>query len=108
MKGFHFKNKSVPGFPWDMGKFILLVCLIAWLMAESAENMGYNWQWYRIPQYLGSVDDGIILPGPLIQGLAMTLKITGVSLILAFLFGLGTAILRLSNSFMGRLVSRVY
>ena len=67
-------------------------------MINSTRQLGYHWQWYRVPQYLFTIRDGHFASGPLIAGLMVTLRITGVSLILAFIFGLVTALLRLSNS----------
>lgn len=92
----------------DIAKFLLLMAVIAWLMAKSIQELGYHWQWYRVPQYLVSINDGQFVPGPLIDGLMLTLRITGISLILAFAFGLVTALLRLSSSFLGKALSRGY
>ncbi len=47
-------------------------------------------------------------PGPLLLGLALTLKIAGLSLGLAFAIGLATALLRLGESLVGRGLARVY
>ena len=92
----------------DVSKYILVVAAITWLMVNSTKQMGYLWQWYRVPQYLYAVKDGQIFSGPLIAGLMMTLRIAGVSLLLAFAFGLVTALLRLSNSLVGKIMARVY
>jgi polar amino acid transport system permease protein len=53
------------------------------------------------------VDDHL-LPGALISGLSVTLQITAVSLVLALVVGLVTALLRLSPSLLGRWVARIY
>ena len=96
-------------FPFtDIGKFIFLISAIIFFMIRSSENMGYNWQWYRVPQYIFFFESGQFIPGPLLKGLGVTLKITGISLILAFTFGLTTAFLRLSDSFIGRITARLY
>ncbi len=44
----------------------------------------------------------------MIDGLRVTFEITGVSLVLAFSFGLITALCRLSESYMARMIARVY
>jgi polar amino acid transport system permease protein len=75
---------------------------------NGTRQLGYNWQWYRIPQYIVSVTDAQPAPGPLIQGLVITLRITAISLLLAFVFGLATALMRLSHSFLARSLSRGY
>ena len=70
--------------------------------------MGYNWQWYKIPRYLFTFEEGSFIAGPLLKGLLVTLEITGYSLILATIVGLLTALLRLSSSRVGRIIARVY
>ncbi len=89
-------------------KFALLAGALAWLLARAVEDLGYHWQWFRVPRYLlATTEDGVVV-GPLLRGLGVTLHITGISLVLAFVLGLTTALLRLSGSPLGRLVSRVY
>jgi len=95
--------------PWrDILQFVLVIAVVVWLMALSTATLGYNWQWYRIPRHLFRIVDGRLVAGRLIQGLVFTFRISGVSLVLALALGLGTALVRLSGSFMGRIVSRVY
>ena len=96
------------GYAVALGKLLLLFALLAWLGAESAARTGYNWQWYRIPRYLFTTVDGSWHSGPLLTGLGVTLQIVVVSLPLAFLFGLVTALLRLSSSRVGQLLARLY
>jgi polar amino acid transport system permease protein len=77
-------------------------------MVNSTKQLGYHWQWYRVPQFLYMIKDGQFLSGPLIAGLMVTLRIAGISLLLAFLIGLVTALLRLSNSLVGKIMARIY
>ncbi|MBT6274187.1 MAG: amino acid ABC transporter permease [Chromatiales bacterium] len=70
--------------------------------------MNYAWQWHRVPQYLYTVVDGELIWGPLIDGLFVTLEIGAYSVLLGLTVGLVTAFLRLSGSFSGRLLARVY
>ncbi|MBL4901199.1 MAG: amino acid ABC transporter permease [Desulfocapsa sp.] len=114
MHALALKNK---GNPWqsfsrsplfDIGQFLLLISLIFWFFNQSIQEMGYNWQWYQIPRYLYVWDDGEFVAGPLLHGLGVTLKISAISLVAAFTIGLLTALLRLSNSVPGKLVSRLY
>jgi len=70
--------------------------------------MGYNWQWYRIPRYLYRIIDGELIWGPLIKGTLVTLEITLWATVVAFFVGLTTALLRLSRSWSGHLVSTLY
>ncbi len=71
-------------------------------------SMGYNWQWYRVPGFVYRVVDGELVWGPLARGLVVTLEITACSIVLALAIGLATALLRLSDSFAGRTISKVY
>jgi polar amino acid transport system permease protein len=88
--------------------FLVLVFGIVFLLVYNTEQLGYQWQWYRIPKYLLSFRDRTIIPGPLIDGLLVTCRITLVSFLLAFTIGLVTALLRLSHSFVGRGMARGY
>ena len=71
-------------------------------------NLGYNWQWYRIPRYIFSFSSDGLLIGKLLQGLGVTLHISAISLVLSLVIGLITALLTLSSSKTGRLVARIY
>jgi polar amino acid transport system permease protein len=109
----HTKNKNLwqkihrsPLF--DISQFMLLVGAIFWFFSNSTEQMGYNWQWYQIPQYIFTHDETGYYAGPLLDGLMVTFRISGISLLLAFTIGLATALFRLSNSFVARIIARVY
>jgi len=92
----------------DVAAFLFVVAAMTWLMARGTADVGYHWQWYRVPHYIFSFEGGRLVAGPLLDGLAVTFQITGVSLLLSFAFGLMTAIFRLSDSRMARIVARVY
>lgn len=92
----------------DIVQFILLLLLCGWLLTSSFRETGYNWQWYRVPRYIFTLDESGFSPGPLLLGLMITVKISSISLIIAFCIGLATAMFRLSHSFVGRAVARVY
>ena len=97
------------GFPWmDVLKYGVVMAAMAWLMIRGTEQLGYHWHWYRIPRYLFTFEEGGLTLGLLLQGLKVTLAISGISLALSFFFGLFTALLRLSPSFIGRIVARGY
>jgi polar amino acid transport system permease protein len=108
MRWLHIKDSRVWSPAVDVLAYILVIAAITWLMVGSTEQLGYHWQWYRVPQYLYTIKDGHFVSGPLIAGLMVTLRIAGVGLLLAFVFGLVTALLRLSNSLVGRVISRGY
>ena len=88
--------------------FLAVLAGLGWLIVAGAGDLHYNWQWYRIPQYFYRIDDGVIDPGPLLRGLAVTLELTGWSLLLTIGLGLAAALLQRSSSWAGHAVARVY
>jgi len=92
----------------DVTGYVLLLSALIWLVLRGAESQGYNWQWYRVPQFIYAFQDGAFTAGPILQGLLITLHITWMSLILTYFIGLVTALLRLSSSIGGRIVARFY
>ena len=95
--------------PWkDYVQFALLIAALVWLASISVRRLGYYWQWHQVPRYLFTREEGRLVAGPLIEGLLFTLKISGISLVLAMVLGLATALLRVSGSFTGKWVSRIY
>ncbi|MCP3887520.1 MAG: amino acid ABC transporter permease [Desulfobulbaceae bacterium] len=93
---------------FDIAQFCILIGILGYLAVESAANIGYNWQWYQIPKYIYSTTENGIVIGPLLEGLLITLKISGISLIFAFIIGLTTALFRLSDSFVARWLATIY
>lgn len=81
---------------------------LALLFYTSATSLEYNWQWYRVWRFIYTIKDGAFIPGPLLQGVYVTLQIAGISLVFAFCIGLATAMLRLSDSIVGRAIARCY
>ncbi len=100
------KGKYSTGF--DIARFVLLTGVLFWLLLQGSSRVGYNWQWYQVPRYFFTLEDGVFTPGPLLDGLWVTLEITTCSLVLASVIGLVTALLRLSASRVGRCIARVY
>jgi polar amino acid transport system permease protein len=92
----------------DVFKYLVVVLALTWFMINGTQQLGYHWQWYRVPQYIVSIADNQAVPGPLIQGLLMTIRITAISLVLAFIFGLTSALMRLSGSLLARAIARGY
>ncbi len=95
-------------FLYDVGRFILLSSILLYLVLFSAGKLNYNWQWYRLTPYLYSWDAQGFQPGPLLNGLVVTLWISAVSLVISCVLGLVTALLRLSKSFTARWIARMY
>jgi polar amino acid transport system permease protein len=81
---------------------------VLWLALSGAGGFGYNWQWYRVPQYIARVVDGTVVWGPLVRGLLVTLEISAWGLVLTLAIGLVTALLRTWHSFAGRVLASGY
>ena len=92
----------------DYGRFFLLAGLAVWLLAAGIRGLGYPWQWYRVPRFLFTTENGAWQAGPLLEGLRVTLEISVLSLVCATLLGLSTALFRLSSSFTARALARGY
>lgn len=95
--------------PWfDVCLFLLLAGLLVWFFARGSIRLGYNWHWHRVPQYLFTLKSGKFTLGPLLEGVLVTFKLSGIGLLLSFFIGLLTALLRLSSSFTAQLLARGY
>lgn len=92
----------------DALAFLAVLAGLGWLLVAGAGELHYNWQWYRVPQYLYRFENGMFYPGPLLRGLGVTLELTGWSLSLTLVFGLTAALLRRSTSWAGHAVARIY
>ena len=92
----------------SLAQFLVLCGALIWLTIRGADAMQYNWQWYRVPQFLFKEFEGEIILGPLMRGLLVTLDIVVWSLILGLIFGLAAAIFRLSDSIIARGLSYTY
>ncbi|CAH8185104.1 MULTISPECIES: amino acid ABC transporter permease [Vibrio] len=89
-------------------QMVLLLLGMMWLLNSGAQAMGYQWQWERVPDYIAFYEDGEWWPAELIEGLVVTLQISAISLFLTLVIGLTTALLKLSNSIVGRLLANGY
>ena len=87
---------------------ICVASIIMLLLNSGAKAMHYHWQWYRIPEHLWFYEDGQWYPGDLIEGLMVTLRISAISLVCTVAIGFITALLRMSNSIVGRGLARGY
>ena len=92
----------------DIIAYTLVMGGIVFIILRGASEQGYFWQWFQVPKYLFTLEDGKFTLGPLLQGLKVTLNITWIAMILTYTIGLITALLRLSDSIVGRLFARVY
>ena len=95
--------------PWfDALQFTVFVGALLGLAVSGAMRMGYNWQWYRVPEYLFQIVEGEFWWGPLTRGLTVTLALTAWSVLITLAIGLTAALLRLSDSFSGRILAKIY
>lgn len=88
--------------------YLVVVGVIVYTAYNGSKAMGYNWQWYRIPQYLWSVTDDGFQWGEIAIGLVKTLELSLLAFALALALGLLMAILRLSGLLVGTAVAIVF
>lgn len=91
-----------------LAQIAILLLGLAWLLDSGAQSMGYRWQWERVPDYIAFFEDGEWWPAELLEGLMVTIQISAISLGFTLLIGLTTAMLKLSNSWVGRGIANVY
>jgi len=94
--------------PFSVALYALIIGVIVYGSFVGAQSMGYNWQWYRIPQYFYSFTDDGFQFGEIMYGLWQTIVLSSSAFLLAVLFGLIIAVLRLSNLVIGTKVAVVF
>lgn len=95
--------------PWgEAARLVVLGGLLLGLVVRGATGFGYAWQWHRVPRYLGQSFDGAFYPGPLLNGLGVTIQISAAALVLALLFGAVTALARIRGTRVGQAIARAY
>ena len=92
-------NRFFSSTPVSIVIYLLIVASILYSSFRGAQSMGYNWQWYQIPKYIYSYTDDGFQFGELMFGLWTTITLSFSALMLAMLFGLLVALLRLSKNF---------
>ncbi len=93
--------------PVAVGLYAVVMGAIIYAAVSGAEAMGYNWQWYRIPRYFYSLTDEGFQLGEIVYGLGATLVLSAAAFLLALVFGLILALLRLSDLVVGPAVARI-
>ncbi len=88
--------------------YIAVMYLVVYASLTGAEAMGYNWQWYRIPDYLYQLTDDGFQWGEISIGLVKTITLSGQSFLFAVAAGLFVALLRLSGLVVGTGVAVAY
>lgn len=88
--------------------YVLVIGFIIYTAYDGSRAMGYNWQWYRMPQYLWTITDEGFQWGEIAFGLVKTLELSLLAFALALGLGLLVALLRLSGLLVGSAVARVF
>ncbi len=94
--------------PASVALYLIIIYLLVRLSLTGAEAMGYNWQWYRIPDYLYRLTDDGFQWGEISVGLWKTIELSVVSFAMATFIGLLLALLRLSGLLVGSAVAVGY
>lgn len=85
--------------------YVLIIGSIIWGAYTGAQSMGYNWQWYRMPQYFYRLTDDGFQWGEIAVGLVKTLQLSAIAFVLATMIGLVVALLRMSGLVVGTAVA---
>ncbi len=88
--------------------YVAIMLAIVWASYTGAQQMGYNWQWYRVPKYLYTLTEDGFQPGELLIGLWASVRLSAAAFVLATLLGALIAVLRMSGLIVGKGVSIVY
>jgi polar amino acid transport system permease protein len=96
--------------PIDILIFIILTCICVWIAYRIHVDVHYKWNWRIIPQYLFRFDATLNkwVPGLILQGVFITLRISIYSTIVAMIFGIIMGLFRTSRSAFKRLIGRGY
>ena len=92
----------------EAAKIIAAGAVLIIVIVIVTGRVPYTWHWFRVPRYLIEETETGSKPGLLLQGLSVTVAISGISLVLTFAIGLITALLRLSNSIGANIIARCY
>ena len=94
----------------DILIFALVAAGLAWLMGAITSQSHYNWQWEVMPQYLLRLDDatGKWVPGMILTGLFITLRISFWSTLAALVIGTIMGAMKSGRSRYLRMVATAY
>ena len=106
--GFRRRLRSAKSRGVALALYLLVMYLLVRVSITGAEAMGYNWQWYRVPDYLYRLTDDGLQWGEISIGLVRTLTLSLQSFALALIGGLLIALLRLSGLVVGTALAAVF
>ena len=94
----------------DMLLFLILAGVCAWIAYRINVEVHYKWNWKVMPQYLFRFDAASDrwVPGLIMQGLFITLRLSIYATIVAMIFGIVMGLFRTSRSPFKRLVGWSY
>jgi polar amino acid transport system permease protein len=94
----------------DILLFLILAGAGAWIAHRINVEVHYRWNWNVMPQYLFRFDTAMNrwVPGLIMQGLFITLKLSMYSTVVAMMFGTVMGLFRTSRSPFKRLVGWSY
>ena len=110
MTGMHASKKR-NGLGWpDIALLLLLVAGVTWITLKVRVNLQYHWNWGIIPQYLLLRDpqSGSLIPGLILQGLLVTMRVSLWASVLALVIGTLMGLFRVSTSRFRRFIGWVY
>lgn len=84
--------------------------LVVWLLYQADLQTQYKWNWQAIPQYLLRLDveKGRWVPGLILQGVLVTLRLSIWATCLALILGTGMGLLRTSQSRFRQMIGTGY
>ncbi len=88
--------------------YALVIGGIVYVAYNGSQAMGYNWQWYRVPQYFYRLTDDGFQWGEIMVGLVKTIQLSATAFAIALALGLLVALLRLSGLLVGSAVALVF
>ncbi len=91
-----------------MAIYAVVVSVIVYTAYNGSQSMGYNWQWYRVPDYFYTLTDEGFQWGEIAIGLIKTMEISGLAFALSVALGLFVALLRLSQLVVGKAMAVVF
>jgi len=90
-------SQVIDSVTFSVALYTIIISVIIYVSYTGAQAMGYNWQWYRIPQYFYTVTDDGFQWGEIAYGLVKTLQLSATAFLLATVLGLLVALMRLSG-----------
>lgn len=94
----------------DIFIFSLIMFGLIFFVMKGAMSSGYDWQWYRVWRFIIESDPttGSWSAGLLLQGLALTLKVSAISLVFAVIVATCTVFMQRSQSTVARALAFCY